>query len=135
MAGDTPVYKTIDAQGNVVYTDKTTSASAQQSTVHYHEPSAQELKVLEEQRKAHDAVEAQRLQQAAVSDAAQARQQKDQQAKQTRCDNARHYAESLKSARWLYDRGEQGERIILSDQDADARRVQANQAVVDACGS
>jgi|SRR5580693_570162 hypothetical protein len=134
-AADTPLYKTVDAQGHVVYTDKAPDANTQQSTVHYHEPSAEALKSLDEQHKAQQAAEAQRLQQTAVSDTARAQQQKEQQARQARCDNARRYAASLKAARRLYDTDAQGERVFLTDQDADVKRAQADQAVIEACGS
>jgi hypothetical protein len=134
-AGDTQIYKTVDAQGNVVYTDKTGSANTQQTTVHYHEPSAEDLKALEDQRRAQQATEAQRLQQAATSNSARAQQEKQQQAQQARCESARSHFNSIKDAGRLYQQDAQGDRVYLTDQEADAKRAQARQTMTDACGS
>ena len=41
-AGDTKLYKTVDAQGNVVYSDAPSSANKQPVTVRFHEPSAED---------------------------------------------------------------------------------------------
>jgi tRNA A37 threonylcarbamoyladenosine modification protein TsaB len=134
-AGDTQVYKTLDAQGNVVYTDTTSSANTQQTTVHYHEPSAKDLKGVEEQRKALQATEAQRLQQAVISNSARTQQEKQQQAQQARCESARRYFNSIKDAGRLYQHDAQGDRVYLTDPEADAKRTQARQAMTDSCGS
>lgn len=133
--GDTPLYKTVDAQGNVVYTDKPSSANTQQTTVHYHEPTAEDLKSAEEQRRAQQAMEAQRLQQAVASNADRLQQERQQQALQARCENARRQFNSIKDAGRLYQQDSQGDRVYLTDQEADAKRAQARQAMTDACGS
>jgi hypothetical protein len=130
-AGDTKMYKTVDAQGNVVYSDEASSPNKQPVTVRYHEPSAEDLKGLEQQRKAQQAAEVQRLQQAVANDAAR----KQQQAQQTRCENARRYYNSIKDAGRLYRQDDQGNPVFLSDQEADAKRAQASQSASDACGS
>jgi len=131
FAGDTKMYKTVDAQGNVVYSDEGSNPNKQQVTVRYHEPSAEDLKGLEQQHKTLQGVEAQRLQQAIADNAA--RQQ--QQALQARCENARRRYNSLKDTGRLYQQDDQGNRVFLSDQEADTKRAQANQAMIDACGS
>ena len=130
-AGDTKMYKTVDAQGNVVYSDEGSSPNKQQVTVRYHEPNADDLKGLEQQRKTLQAAEAQRLQQAIADNAAR----KQQQALQVRCENARRHYNSLKDTGRLFQQDEQGNRLFLTDQEADAKRAQANQAMIDACGS
>jgi hypothetical protein len=134
-AGDTVIYRTVDAQGNVVYTDKTSSANTQQSNVHYHEPSAEDLKTLEQQRNALQATQTQRLQEAVNSNSARAQQEQQQQAQQARCENARNHFNLIKDAGRLYQANAQGDRIYLTDQEADAKRDQARQAMTDACGS
>jgi hypothetical protein len=134
-AGDTAIYKTVDAQGNVVYTDKTPSANSQQSNVHYHEPSAGDLKDLDQQHKALQATQNQRLQEAVNSNSARAQQEKQQQAQQARCESARNHFYLIKDAGRLYQPNAQGDRVYLTDQEADAKRDQARQAMTDACGS
>jgi hypothetical protein len=130
-AGDTKLYKTVDAQGNVVYSDEASSPNKQQLTVRYHEPSAEDLKGLEQQRKALQAAEVQRIQQAATDNAAH----KQQEAQQARCESARRYYNSIKDAGRLYQQDEQGNRVILTDEEANAKRAQASQAMASACGS
>jgi ATPase subunit of ABC transporter with duplicated ATPase domains len=134
-AGDTQIYRTVDAQGNVIYTDKTSSANTQQTTVHYHEPSAEDLKDLEQQRKALQATETQRLQEAVNSNSARAQQEKQQQALQARCESARSHFNATKDAGRLYQQNAQGDRVYLTDQEAVATRIQARQAMIDVCGS
>jgi hypothetical protein len=130
-AGDTKLYRTVDAQGNVVYSDEASSPSKQQLTVRYHEPSAEDLKGLEQQRQAQQAAEVQRIQQAVTDNAAQ----KQQEAQQVRCESARRYYNSIKDAGRLYQQDQQGNRVLLTDQEANAKRAQASQAMASACGS
>jgi hypothetical protein len=134
-AGDTQIYKTVDAHGNVVYTDRASSANAEKSTVRFHEPSAEDLAHLEQQRKASQAAESQRLQQTAASSIARAQQERAQKDKQARCDNARSYYYSLRDATRVYQLDAQGNRVYLPDSEADAKRTEARSAMEAACAS
>jgi hypothetical protein len=135
IAGDTQIYRSVDAQGNVTYTDHAPNANAPPTTVRYHEPTAQDLERVEQQRRATETAENQRLQAAINDNATQAQQQHSQQAQETRCDNARRQLAAVKSAARLYTIDAQGERVFMTDQEADARRAQARDAVSAACGS
>jgi hypothetical protein len=134
-AGDTPVYKTVDEHGNVVYTDRPPSAGAQKSTVRFHEPSAEDAAFAEQQRKATEAAQSKRMQQTATSDLARARQEKAQKEKQARCESARSYYNSLRDAGRIFQNDAQGNRVYLSDADAEAKRTEARQAMDAACAS
>jgi hypothetical protein len=134
-AGDTQIYKTVDAQGNVVYTDQPPSAKSQKSSVKYHEPSAQDLARVEQQRKATEAAESERVQQAAASNLAQAQQDRAQKEKQARCDNARNNYNSLRDANRVFQLDPQGNRVYLTDAEAEAKRTAARKAMEAACAS
>ena len=135
VAGDAPVYKTVDEHGNIVYTDRAPSANAQKGSVKYHEPSPEDLTRLEQQRKATQAAESEHLQQAAASGIARAQQEKVQKQKQARCDSARNYYYGLRDAGRVYQRDAQGNRAYLSDAEAEAKRSDARKTMEAACGS
>jgi hypothetical protein len=135
LAGDTQIYRTVDEHGNVVYTDRASSANAQKTTVRFHEPSAEDAARVEQERKATQANESKRLQQTAANDAARAQQEKAQKAKQARCDGARSYYFRLRDAGRIFQNDSQGNREYLPDADAEARRNEARQAMEAACGS
>ncbi len=134
-AGDAQVYKTVDEHGNVVYSDRPSSTSAQKSTVHFHEPSADDLARLDQRRKATQAAENERLQQAAASNIARAQQERVQKEKQVRCENARTYYNSLRNATRVYQLDAEGNRVYLPDAEVDAKRTEARDAMEAACAS
>jgi hypothetical protein len=131
-AEDAQVYKSTDAQGNVVYSDKPGNLKASKTSVEVHEPSADDLARLEQQRQARQAADSQRLQQTLLDSADQAQHQKE---KQARCQNARAHFYALKDAARIYQRDAQGNRVYLPDEAADAKRVEARKAMDAACGT
>jgi hypothetical protein len=134
-AGDTQIYKTVDAQGNIVYTDQPPSAKSPKSSVKYHEPSPEDLARVEQQRKAADVAESERVQQTAASNLAHAQQEQAQKEKQARCDIARNYYNNLRDANRVYQLDGQGNRVYLADAEADAKRTAARKTMEAACGS
>ncbi|HEY3784122.1 MAG TPA: DUF4124 domain-containing protein [Steroidobacteraceae bacterium] len=132
-AGDTQVYKTVDAQGNVVYTDKPMSSKVPKTSVRVHEPSAADLAQLAQEQQASHAAEIERLQQTLTHSASEAQQAQQQKEKQVRCDNARNRFYSLKDATRIYQRDAQGNRVYLPDEAADAKRAEARRAMDAAC--
>ena len=134
-AGDTQIYKTVDEHGNVVYTDRASSANASKSTVRFHEPSAADLASLAQQQKAAQAAESQRLQQTAASNVAHLQQAKAEKEKQARCDSARDNYNRLQQAGRIYQLDAQGNRVYMPDADAEAARTQARTAMEAACAS
>ncbi len=129
-AGETRVYKTVDAQGNVVYTDRGSEANASKTSVRFHEPSPEEVARLEKERQA---AETRQMQEAVNSSLRRAQEVKAQQEKQAACERARNQFYSMKDAGRLYQRDAQGNRSYLTDAEADARREQARRLMEAAC--
>jgi hypothetical protein len=132
---DTQVYRSVDAQGRVVYSDRGSSSKAPTTPVRVHEPSAEDLQLLEKDRKASQAAEVQRLQDTLASRSSQAEQAQQRKDRQTRCDSARTHFYTLRDATRLYQADAQGNRVYLPDEVADAKRAEARKAMDAACGS
>jgi hypothetical protein len=125
------VYKTVDAQGHVVYSDRA-DTSAQKSSVRVDPPNPTEAARLAKEQEILKAEEIQRNRQKSVDDAKKAQAEL---AAQVQCDNARNHYYAIKDARRVYQRDADGNRVFYSDQDADAKREEARQAMTTACGS
>jgi Domain of unknown function (DUF4124) len=124
------IYKSVDAQGHVVYSDRADTAAAQKTSVTAEPPDPKEAARIAKEQAILQADETQRNRQKLIDDAKKA--QKDQ-IKQAQCDRAREHYYSLKDARRIYDRDAEGNRVFLSDPDADAKREEARQAMAAAC--
>ena len=125
------VYKSVDAQGHVVYSDRATTPAAQKSVVHIIEGNPAEAARAARQTSILKAEENQRKQQQESQVHDKAQQDHD---KQVRCENARNRYLSIKDANMLYRLDAQGNRQFYTDAEADARREQARQAMNAACG-
>jgi hypothetical protein len=125
------VYKTVDAQGHVVYSDRA-DTSAQKSVVRVDAANPTEAARIAKEQEILKAEENQRNRQKSVDDAKKAQAE---HAAQVQCDNARTRYYAIKDARRVYQRDADGNRIFYSDQDADAKREEARQAMTAACGS
>jgi hypothetical protein len=125
------VYKSVDAQGHVVYSDRATTPTAQKSVVHVIEGNPAEAARAARQTGILKAEETQRKQQQESQGHDKAQQDHD---KQVRCENARNRYFSIKDTNLLYRLDAQGNRQFYSDAEADARREQARQAMIAACG-
>ena len=124
------IYKSVDAQGHVVYSDRADMAAAQKTSVTVEAADPKEAARIAKEQAILQSVETQRNQQKLIEDAKKAQQE---QVKQARCDRAREHYYSVKDARRLYDRDADGNRVYLSDPDADAKREEARQAMAAAC--
>jgi hypothetical protein len=125
------VYKTIDASGHVVYSDRPSSPQAQKVTVPVIPADADEAARLAKQHALEDAEFAQRSRQEADAQARQAAQAKQDA---DRCSAARNHYAVLRDVRRLYQLDADGNRVFYSDQQADAMRAAAKQAMDQACG-
>lgn len=125
------VYKTIDASSHVVYSDHPTSPAAEEMSVPVKEAHPSEVARLAKQRALEDAEYAQRSRQEAEEQSKQAAQSKQQAA---RCTGARNHYFSIKDSRRLYRLDADGNRVFYSDEEADAMRATAKQAMDQACG-
>lgn len=126
------VYKSVDAQGHVVYSDRPDTGTAQKSEVKVEASNPTEAARIAKEQAILKVEETQRNREKAIEDAKKA--QADHTA-QVQCDSARNRYYALKDARRLYDRDADGNRLYLSDQDGDARREAARQAMTAACGT
>ena len=126
------VYKSVDAEGHVVYSDRGGTKSAPKNTLHVDEPDPAEAARLAHEQELLKADDAQRSRQQALEDKTKATQQ---HKRQLACENARNQYFHMREAARLYKRDDNGNRIYYSDDEADAMREQARQAMVGACGS
>jgi valyl-tRNA synthetase len=126
------VYKSVDAQGHVVYSDRATTPTARKSTVKVTQGDPAEAARAARQTHIFQAEENQRKQQQTTESHEKAQQDHD---KQARCNNARNHYFSIKDASRLYKLDAQGNRQFYTDEEGDARKEQARQAMLAACGN
>jgi hypothetical protein len=125
------VYKSTDANGHVVYSDRPSSPQSQKVTVPVTPADAAEAARLAQQHALEDAEFAQRSRQEADAQAKQAAQAKQDA---DRCSAARNHYAVLRDVRPLFQLDADGNRVFYSDEQADAMRAAAKQAVEQACG-
>jgi hypothetical protein len=125
------VYKSVDAQGHVVYSDRATTPTAQKSVVHVIQADPGEAARAARETNLLKAEESQRKREQDIDSRDKAKQEHD---KQALCEKARSRYYSVKDANLLYKLDSQGNRVFYTDAEADARKEQAHQAVIAACG-
>lgn len=126
------VYKSVDAEGHVVYSDRGGTKTAPKTAVHVDEPEHAEVARLAKEQELLKAEDLQRQKQEALD--AKNKALADQR-KQSACQNARNYYFRLKDAGRLYQHDADGNKVYYADADADAMREQARRAMTSACGS
>ena len=126
------VYKSVDADGHVVYSDRSGSKNAPKTAVHVDAPDPAEVARLAKEQEMLKAEDLQRTKLQAVEANSKARED---HAKQVACDNARNYYYRLKDSNRLYQRDPDGNRIFYTDSEADAMRERARRAMTAACGN
>jgi hypothetical protein len=125
------VYKSVDAQGHVTYSDRPNAAGAQKTDVTYQQADPKEAARLAKEHQVLNAEDDQRKKQQFTTDKNKAQQDKDRQA---RCQAAKDHYNSIKDGR-LYKRDSDGNRQFMSDSEADAQRETARQVMNTACGT
>jgi Domain of unknown function (DUF4124) len=126
------VYKSVDAEGHVVYSDRADASGAQKSVVRSDPPNATEAARLAKEQEIQKAEGLQRSRQKLIEDTKKAQQD---QAKQAQCESARNRYYSLKDARRIFDLDAAGNRVFYSDAEAETKREEARQAMTAACGT
>ena len=126
------VYKSVDADGHVVFSDRGAVKGAPKTTVHVAEPDPAEVARLAHEQELLSADEAARARQQAVEDKNKAVQQRK---KQQTCEKTRTEYYHIKESARLYQRDAAGNRVYYSDAEADSLREQARRAMIAACGS
>jgi hypothetical protein len=126
------VYRSVDSEGHVTYSDRGATKGAPKTTLHIEQPDPAEVARLAHEQQLLDADEATRVRQQAAEDRNKAAQQRKQQ---QACERARSNYYQMKDVARIYQRDAQGNRAYLSDEDADATREQARRTMIAACGS
>ncbi|MBV8308135.1 MAG: DUF4124 domain-containing protein [Gammaproteobacteria bacterium] len=126
------VYRSVDADGHVVYSDRGATKGAPKTTLHVNEADPAEAARLSHEQALLSADDAARTRQQALDEKNRAAQvHKKQQA----CDKARDDYGQMTAASRLYRRDTSGNRVYYSDDEADAMRERARHAMVAACGA
>ena len=125
------VYKSVDAQGHVTYSDRPNAAGSQKTDVVYQQADPKEAARLAKEHQVLNAEDDQRKKQQLAADKNKAQADKDRQA---RCQAAKDHYNSIKEGR-LYKRDADGNRQFMSDSEADAQRETARQVMNTACGT
>ena len=126
------VYRSVDAQGHVTYSDRPTTPSAQKTDVAVQQADQKEAQRLARENMLLKADDAQRTQKEATESQAKAKQDAE---KKRLCENARNRYNDLKSVNRIYTVNADGTRDYFSDEKADATRQEAQRAMQAACGS
>jgi hypothetical protein len=126
------VYKSVDAEGHVVYSDRADSKTAEKAVVKVDQPDPKEVARMAREQELLKVEDFQRKRQQAMDDGKKAQQDL---AKQTQCENARSRYGTMKDARRIFQRDAEGNRVYYSDAEADAKREEARLAMVSACGA
>ena len=126
------VYKSVDAEGHVVYSDRAPTAKAQKSVVHVIQGDSAEAARTAKETSILQTEDALRKRREATENHQKAHLE---QEKQALCQRARDHYNSIKDPGRLYKLDAEGNRVYYTDAEADARREQWRQAMVAACGS
>ncbi|MBV8806048.1 MAG: DUF4124 domain-containing protein [Sinobacteraceae bacterium] len=126
------VYKSVDAEGHVVYSDRAPTAKAQKTVVRVTQGDPDEAARAAKETSILQTEDALRKRQEAVDKRNRAVLYYQ---KQMVCQNARNRYNSVKDAGRLYKLDAQGNRVFYTDAEGDARKEQLRQAMVSACGS
>jgi hypothetical protein len=126
------VYKSVDAEGHVVYSDRGTTKDAPKSAVRVDEPDPAEVARLAKEQEVLKAAELVRERQQASDDKKKATEE---HRKEVACQSARNYYLHLRDLNRIYHDDTAGNRRWYSDEEADALREHARQAMTAACGS
>jgi hypothetical protein len=125
------VYKSVDADGHVIYSDRGATKTAPKTTLHVDEANPVEAARLAHEQQLLNADDAARARQQAADDKSKAAQQRKQQ---QACESTRSQYYKMRDSARLYKRDAQGDRAYYTDDEADALREQARRAMIAACG-
>ena len=126
------VYKSVDADGHVVYSDRGASKNAPTTSLKVQESDAAGAAQLARQQRELEAADAARRQQQAAEDKQRAAQAKQ---RQQACDKARQEYDRVLNTRRLYHLDGDGNRVYSPDAELDQARERARLAMVTACGN
>ena len=126
------VYKSVDAQGHVVYSDRPNATGAQKTEVTFQQADPKEAARLAKERVILNAEDDQRKKQDAAASKAKAQQDAD---KKAQCDRARQNYNTLKDVRRLSKVDADGNRQYYTDDQTEAMKAAALQTMNTTCGT
>ncbi len=126
------IYKSVDAQGHVVYSDRPNTEGARKTEVTVQQADPNEAARLAKERMLLKDEEDQRKKRELSDSKAKAQQDAK---KKEQCRSAREHYNFLKDARRLFTPGSEGEREYYTDAQMDAMREEARRTMVAACGT
>ena len=126
------VYKSVDAQGHVIYSDRGATKTAPKTSLHVEQGNPAEAARIAKEQAELKAAELERSLQQAADDKNKATAD---HKRQVACQNARNRYFQLKDLNRIFRRDAAGNRVYYSDSEADAMREQARKAMVAACGN
>ena len=127
------VYKTVDAQGHVVYSDQPISSASQPISLQVTAPNPQEAARLTKEQALQSAEATQQAQQMQQAAADQQKQAAEQAAQQRKCDAARSRYATFATGGRLFKTDEQGNRVYYSDDEIETERVAAKATMDSVC--
>ena len=127
------VYKYVDADGHLVFSDRAPTKTAQKSVVRVDQPDAAQAAQNAKETQLLKAEDTQRKRQEALEERNKQVQDQLKRNKQIQCENARTRYYSLRDAGRVYHTDPDGNRTYYSDTDADARREDARRLMTAAC--
>jgi hypothetical protein len=124
------LYKTVDAQGHIVYSDRPLSSASQRISVQVTAPNPEEAARLNKEQAMLNADAAQQAQQARRDADEQTRKAAQDATQKRRCDSARDRYAVFAAGGRIFKSDEQGNRVYYSDQEIEEQR-QAAEAIMD----
>ncbi len=126
------IYKSVDAQGHVVYSDRPNNAAAKKTEVAVQQADPNEAARLAKERILLQADDDQRKRQELDASRAKAQQEA---ARKEQCKNARERYNFLQSVNRLFTQDANGNRAYYTDAQFDQIRADARRTMNTACGS
>jgi len=127
------VYKTVDPQGGVAYSDHPLSSVSQRISVQVTAPNPEEAARLAKEQAMLTADAAQQAQQAQHEAAEQKKKAAQEAAQKQRCDAARNRYAMFSLGGRIFKSDEQGNLVFYSDQEIDEQRAASKAAMDSAC--
>src|SRR5215469_14528519 len=126
------VYRSVDSEGHVVFSDRGASKDAHKTSVRVDEPDPAEVARLAREQEVLKAAELARERQQATDDRKKATEQHH---KEAACESARSNYYRLRDLNHIFQDDAAGNRRWYSDEEADAAKERARRAMTAACGN
>jgi len=127
------VYKTIDSQGHITYSDHALSPESKKVTVDVIQGNPQEAARLAKERALVSADDAQKSRLAQQQAAEQQKLQARDALKKRECESARSRYAMFAAGGRIFRVDDQGNRVFYSDEEIDAQRLSTKEAMDSAC--